>query len=357
MTREFGLVDQASRFKKRIASNDISGYRAVGHGELVVGFPIDEGVLSFQRLFPIGAVSPAYGVWRPRPSASFDISYLERYLRSPMALAWYTANLQSTVKRRRSLPPGVLQKLPIPLPPLPEQRRIAGILDAADAIRRKRRAAVQQTDALLRSTFLEMFGDPVTNPKGWPTKRLGNLGEFTGGGTPKRSVAAYFTGPHPWATPKDMRGDVLRDTQEHISDDAVANSSAKLVESPALLVVVKSKVLAKRLPVSRIVQPTAFGQDLKAFSPHVPDTIRYLHRHVSFGAQKLLRFARGANTEGLTLAHLRRFEIMQAPLANVEDFCAIDRSLEQLRTKLEAAAQEADTLFKALVQKAFRGAL
>ena len=58
----------------------------------------------------------------------------------------------------------------IPLPPLAEQKRIAGILDAADALRAKRREALAQLDTLLQSTFLDMFGDPVTNPMGWEMK-------------------------------------------------------------------------------------------------------------------------------------------------------------------------------------------
>lgn len=68
-----------------------------------------------------------------------------------------------------------LSAFPVPLPPLPEQRRIADILDKADAIRRKRKEAIALTEELLRSAFLEMFGDPVTNPKGWPLKPLGEV--------------------------------------------------------------------------------------------------------------------------------------------------------------------------------------
>ena len=64
----------------------------------------------------------------------------------------------------------------IPLPPLAEQKRIAGILDAADALRAKRREALAQLDTLLQSTFLDMFGDPVTNPMGWDTDPLGRGG-------------------------------------------------------------------------------------------------------------------------------------------------------------------------------------
>jgi len=70
---------------------------------------------------------------------------------------------------------GQIKELEIPLPPLPEQKRIAAILDKADAIRRIRQQAIQLADDFLRAVFLDMFGDPVTNPKGWELKTLGEL--------------------------------------------------------------------------------------------------------------------------------------------------------------------------------------
>jgi type I restriction enzyme S subunit len=60
----------------------------------------------------------------------------------------------------------------IPLPPLEEQKRIVTILDKADAIRQKRQQAIALADDFLRSVFLDMFGDPVTNPKGWERIRV-----------------------------------------------------------------------------------------------------------------------------------------------------------------------------------------
>jgi type I restriction enzyme, S subunit len=72
-------------------------------------------------------------------------------------------------------------QLEIPLPPLPEQRRIAAILDKADALRTQRREALAQLDRLAQAIFLEMFGDPVTNPKGWPLIEVGTVAEVQGG--------------------------------------------------------------------------------------------------------------------------------------------------------------------------------
>jgi len=75
----------------------------------------------------------------------------------------------------KELSKAVISQVEIPLPPLEEQKRIADILDKADAIRRKRQEALRLTDEFLRSVFLEMFGDPVTNPRGLPKIELGNL--------------------------------------------------------------------------------------------------------------------------------------------------------------------------------------
>ena len=85
-----------------------------------------------------------------------------------------------------------LNILQIPLPPLSEQRRIAGILDSADALRAKRRAALARLETLTQSIFLDMFGDPATNPKRWPTSALEDLFEISRGGSP-RPIDDYIT--------------------------------------------------------------------------------------------------------------------------------------------------------------------
>jgi type I restriction enzyme S subunit len=74
-----------------------------------------------------------------------------------------------------------VERIVIPLPPLPEQKRIAAILDKADALRRKRREAIAKLDTLLQSVFLQMFGDPASNPKRWPVLRLEQVMRFRTG--------------------------------------------------------------------------------------------------------------------------------------------------------------------------------
>jgi len=271
----------------------------------------------------------------------------------------YTPNIQAlgTGTTFKEVSKGVIEKFEIPIPPIEEQRRIAEILDQADGLRRKRQEAIRLTEELLRATFLDMFGDPVTNPKGWEISPLGEIAQFIGGGTPSRKNPNYFEGNICWATSKDMKPDILMDTEEHITEEAIKNSATKLVSPECLLIVVKSKILLRRLPVARAVVPICFGQDLKAIIPFEKSMNRYLHRHLIFGEKFLLRQARGVNTEGLTLEHLRSYPVMIPPQSAIHRFVELDINCEKRFQLLESFNKAAESLFNSLLQRAFRGEL
>ncbi len=102
ITMKHGLVDQSEKFKKRIASADISGYKKVARNELVVGFPIDEGVLGIQTLYSFAAVSPAYTVWTVNTDM-VDLAFFELHLRCEQARSRYRRKMRGTAGRRRVL--------------------------------------------------------------------------------------------------------------------------------------------------------------------------------------------------------------------------------------------------------------
>ena len=120
-----------------------------------------------------------------------------RYLRHVLVSDPFHAEFMSTVSgvggsllRAR---PAYVAKIKIPLPPLPKQRRIAEILDKADALRAKRRAALAQLDTLTQSIFLDMFGDPATNPKRWAVRTVGDMLDSAAYGTSEKSAATGMT--------------------------------------------------------------------------------------------------------------------------------------------------------------------
>jgi type I restriction enzyme S subunit len=123
---------------------------------------------------------------RAKPS-SLDPGYLWHWI-ATQGLALEGKARGSTF---RQVTRSAVESLRIPVPPLPEQRRIAAILDKADAVRRKRQKTLDLADEFLRSAFLDMFGDPVTNPKGWPERRLDSFAEIRGGVTKGRKLNGH----------------------------------------------------------------------------------------------------------------------------------------------------------------------
>ena len=242
------------------------------------------------------------------------------------------------------------------LPPIEEQRRIAAILDAADALRAKRRQALAKLDTLTQAIFIDMFGDPI-QPGREGLTTMSKLVEFVGGGTPSKSQAHFFDGDICWATSKDMKSDLLTDTQDHITEEAISKSSTKLVEPGAVLVVVKSKILAHTLPVAIATVPTCFGQDLKALIPGSDVNSAFIASALRAAEPWLLSRTRGANTEGLTLDELRRLPVPIAPPETIADFEKVSASVEAQRAEQKRAVRLCDNFFASLQQRAFRGDL
>jgi type I restriction enzyme S subunit len=240
---------------------------------------------------------------------------------------------------------------------LTEQRRIAGVLDRTDALRAKRRAALAQIDSLTQSIFLDMFGDPTVNPTGLSKGVLGHVAKFVGGGTPSRARPEYFAGSICWATSKDMKCEFLDNTEEHITQQAVEDSATKIVPAGAILVVVKSKILAHHLPVAVARVPTCFGQDLKGIVLNDGFEVSFVATSLRLGKKWLLERARGINTEGLTLDHLRAFPML-TPAKNLQrDFARCVAEVEKLRAAHRVSLAELDALFAVLQHRALRGEL
>jgi len=106
-----------------------------------------------------------------KPKKGVDLDYLCRVLENYDLTPWVTGTT------RGKLTKGGAAEILIPLPPLSQQRRIASILDKADELRQKRQQAIEKLDQLLQATFIDMFGDPVSNPNGWDLKAVGEVSE------------------------------------------------------------------------------------------------------------------------------------------------------------------------------------
>ena len=221
MTMHNGIVLQNDRFKKSLASLDRRNYKVVKKGQLVVGFPIDEGVLYVQKIVSAGIMSPAYNIWNIKNDI-VDADYLELCLHSPQAMQFYKANLRGTTARRRSIPTGTLLSLKIPVPSLGNQRKIVALLANMETLITKRNLQLASLDELVKSRFIELFGDPKLNEKGWKTGVVSDYYEVKGGKRiPKGMGYSDGVTNHPYLRATDMKNETILDDDIHYIDDEV----------------------------------------------------------------------------------------------------------------------------------------
>ena len=355
MTMHGGLVDQADKFKKRIASEDVSAYKVVRHGQLVVGFPIDEGVLDFQLRYEAAIVSPAYGIWDLKEAAIVDPKYLKRYLRSGRAMAYYMAKLRGSTARRRSLPAEVFLALPVFLPPLEEQRRIATILDQADALRAKRRQVLGNLDALVAARFIKMFGSPLVYQKGQVRKQIGSLAKVVTGNSPSRAIKANYGSSIEWLKSDNLGGDIATTASERLSEQG--RLRAREVPPGSVLVTCiagSPNSIGKASIVDRAV---AFNQQINAVLPSADLEPAFLLHQIKV-APGLVRNKSTGGMKGLvSKSSFESIEILQPDLESQRDFARFAAAVGAQRTNVAKAGAAEDGLFVSTQSRAFRGEL
>lgn len=291
----------------------------------------------------------------------------QRYLRHVLISDPFHAEFMRTVSgvggsllRAR---PAYVAKIRIPLPPLPEQRRIAEILDKADALRAKRRAALAQLDTLTPSIFLDMFGDPSTNPKGWPRATLGDLitvgpqnglykpSEDYGTGTPILRIDAFYDGV---VTKLASLKRVRLSTQEQ---ELYALREGEIVINR----VNSREYLGKSAVVPALSETTVFESNMMRFDVDRETLepgflIEYLQ--TSLVRAHVNRSAKDAvNQSSINQRDVKAIPVVVPPLAEQRLFVQRASSADRLMAQHDASVATLNTLFASLQHRAFRGEL
>lgn len=288
-----------------------------------------------------------------RPKDSVHLRYLVRVLENYDVKPWITGSTRDKLTKSGA------SKIQIPLPPLAEQKRIAAILDATDALRAKRREALAQLDALLQSTFLDLFGDPVTNPKGWEQLSFNNIGKFVSGATPSKSRDDFWDGIIPWVSPKDMKVAQIFDAQDHVSQSAFDETNLKLLKPGHLLIVVRGMILAHSFPVASNYVSIAINQDMKGILPSRAFELLFLKECVRHLKRKILAevSTAGHGTRRFDAEAMRKISVPTPPLDLQRRFAAIVESVERQKARMRTHLAELDALFASLQSRAFNGEL
>lgn len=287
--------------------------------------------------------------------------YLAYYLRSPEFLSF-----AHTVVSGAKMPRMVMSEFwryEIPLPPIIEQRRIAAILDKADALRAKRREAIAKLDQLLQSVFLEMFGDPLNNPFNWPMYELGELlieGPQNGIYKP---AADYGTGTPILRIDGFRAGDVITVSpikRVRLTDSEVIKYGLK--EGDIVINRVNSpEHLGKPALIDVVVEPTVFESNMMRMSL-AKQSVRPLYL-LKYLVQQCVRdqIAKkrkdAINQSSINQGDVRSLKINLPPLALQEKFEKIHNKIIRLKAEANCNSALLDSLYQSIQHQAFSGTL
>lgn len=256
---------------------------------------------------------------------------------------------------------GIIKGLEIPLPPLPEQRRIAAILDQANALRAKRREALVQLDSLTQSIFTDMFGDPIQNPKGWKTCSLGDLLSTIRNGI----NAEQSDDENGWPISRIetiWNGSVDPTRIRYIDPDEAALTDFKLDIGDILFSHINSpEHIAKTAIYEGVPSILIHGVNLLRLrgddSIVEPKWLLYLLKHAATRTYFRTRCKKAVNQASLNQQDIKAFKCIFPPKREQEIFSDRIKCLEKLKVIYSLSLSELNTLFSSIQHRAFRGEL
>ena len=301
-----------------------------------------------------------------RPSERVTGPYLYNLLRVPWLRNAGAVKMRGAAGQRR-VPADFFAAIQIPVPPLAEQKRITSILDAADALRAKRRETLAQLDALLQSTFLDMFGDPATNPMGWRVGRLEDwfskrragtcCGPF---GTALKRREYVEDGIPVWGIDNVRPNQFVQERSLFITPAKFAQLRRYAVESGDILIS-RAGTVGRMCVATPTVEQSIVGTNLirltldsGAMSPV------YFASLYTFCGERLRGLRASGDDKAYSFLNTTRLKSLVVPLPPLElqrRFATIAESVEQQRASQRAHLAELDTLFASLQSRAFRGDL
>ena len=285
----------------------------------------------------------ADGVKVLRPREGWSPKYLFHFLKyADLPAAGYSRHFK------------FLKELHIPKPPIAEQRRIADILDHADALLFKRHESIALLDDLAESIFLDIFGNPLRNERGWPIHKLHELADTTSGGTPDRSVSANFGGDVPWVKSGELHGGVVRSTEETLTAQGLAGSSARLLPPGTILLAMYGATAGA---VALLAMHAATNQAVCGISLRPPTQGPYLVGALRLMSSHLLAARTGGAQPNLSQSLIKNLDIPLPPTELQLRYVDALDGLDRTRQRFVEAHAISIQLSNALSQRAFRGKL
>jgi len=333
---KYAVVDQGQQFVSGYVNDANLLYRR--NGEPIILFGDHTKIIKY---IDFDFVLGADGVKALKSRPGFHPRYLLHYL--------HCIPLPNNLGYSRHFK--YLKAVTVPKPPLDEQERIAAVLDKADAIRKKRREALKLADDFLRSVFLNLFGDPVTNPKEWPTEQMGRVCSFYAGNSlPDGEPFIEQPGGvlHLKVGDMNLPGNeeivlIAREWSEKAQGAIVAPAGAVLLPKRGGAIATNKKRI--------LCRPCALDPNLMAVSPKAPLSIEYLYAW--FGLFDLTTISSGSAVPQLNKGDLAPLRIQIPPETLLKKYSVVATKVKAMISTYREQLEDAEALFSALQQQAF----
>lgn len=318
--------------KEKIRPEGLSKTRFVNPGDFLL-----TNSMSFGRPYIMaidGCIHDGWLVLKPKRKELIDQDYFYHLLSSDAVYDQFSARASgSTVK---NLNTEIVSSIEIRLPPLNEQRRIAAILDRADALRRKRKRAIELLDGLAQSIFLEMFG---SSRQGLDCKPIGSVCNVSSGSTPRREDESNFGGDICWVKTTEVRGDVIGETEEKVTEKGAKSARLKIYPRGTVLIAMYGQGTTRGKVGILGVEATT-NQACSALVPGPKLNPVFLFHQLKQNYEKLRALGRGGNQPNLNGELVKNFEISIPPLERqsqfVEKIAKVSAQVRLMRVSLAA---------------------
>jgi len=248
-----------------------------------------------------------------------------------------------------------LMRVPVPLPPLDEQERIVALLDEADDLRKLRAQADERTASLVSAFFAEVFGDPISNPKGWALRSFADIGTLDRGRSRHRprDEASLYGGRYPFIQTGDIANadGVITTYSQTYSEKGLAQS--RLWPAGTLCI-----TIAANIGETAILRfPACFPDSVVGFIPGEMVVADYVRQWLVYIQSRLEDAAPQMAQKNINLKILRELTIPVPPLALQNEFATRVSEIRALEVAQANSREQLDGLFQALLHRAFRGEL
>lgn len=243
----------------------------------------------------------------------------------------------------------------IPVPNLEQQEKIVKILNKAESLINMKRAQLDYQDELVKSRFVEMFGDPITNPMGWEKEKLNNLGELARGKSKyrPRNAPELLSGPYPLIQTGDISnsGIYLKEYKQTYSELGLKQS--KMWNKGTLCITIAANI-AK---TSILTFDACFPDSVVGFVPNNKTNNIFVQVWFTFLQQILENSAPESAQKNINLKILGEQDVINPPIELQNQFSNFVTKVDKLKFEMEKSLKELENNFNSLMQKAFKGEL